>query len=670
MMLAACGGGASLGSGTTSTGGSSSGSSSGGSSSGTTVPKVTALAVTSNTPSILSDGSTTATITALVTDSNNNLVGGVPVTFSATSGGLAVTQGTTDSSGAATATLSTAGDPTVRQIVVTATVAGLAPKTVPVKVVSGSTGTTVQMGSPAGASFVAGAMGITSTNISAGGSTSLTVALQQSDGTLYNQSATVTFSSNCAAAGLATITSPITTSTGIASATYAAKGCSGSDSIMASATIGSNPLSATGSVTVAPASIGSIVYVSATPTIIALKGSGSTTRPESSTVVFQVLDQSSGPVTGASVSFSLNTAVGGISVSVGPVKSDVNGYVQTTVTAGTVATPVRVTATVLNTTPTISTESSQLSVSTGIPTQDEFSIAVTCPNVEAYNIDGVQVGVTVQLADRFSNPVADGTAVEFNTEGGHIQSQCQTTTTPTESGFCTATWISADPRPVIGSGNRKGRSTVLAYAIGEESFVDLNGNGAFDPGETWTDLPERFRDDNGNGVHDPGEFFYDFNNNGVYDGPDGLFNGVLCDDPAHCDPTKESTGIGVNAVIVMSGSTPDGISPTKGATLAAASIATGLQSYVFSIADANGNPMPAGTTVSATIAGTGLSIATPSSFIYPCTTEPLSYYFTVLVGSGAANGEVGQLTLNITTKGANGTGGVETYLQYSIPVKN
>jgi hypothetical protein len=529
------------------------------------------------------------------------------------------------------------------------------------------------MGSPAGAGFTASTIGISSTSLSAGGSASLTVALQQSDGTLYTQPASVTFNSNCVAQNLAKITSPVSTSTGVATATYVASGCNGKDLITATATVGTNSLSASGTVTVAAASIGSIVYKSATYTVISLKGSGTTAHPETSTVVFQVLDQSGGPSPGASVSFALNTTVGGISVTKGPVPSDANGIVQTTVQAGTVATPVRVTATVLNITPTISTQSNQLSVSTGVATQNAFSIAVTCHNVEAYNIDGVNVVVTARLADRFSNPVADGTAVQFNSEGGHILPQCTTTTTATESGVCTVNWTSADPRPVIGApsasfpGGRKGRSTLFAMAIGEESFVDANGNGAFDPGETFTDLAERYRDDNGNGAYNPGEFFYDFNNNGIRDPADNIFNGVLCNDPARCDASKTSTGIAASNLIIMSGSTPDGLipNPKSGPPLAAVSHLAGTATYGFVVADVNGNPMASGTTITASVSGKGFSMTPgfPSTYTYPCTTEPINYSFSITSDGSGAPAESLQLLLDIKS-----AGGVETFVSYSIPV--
>ncbi|GIX47661.1 MAG: hypothetical protein KatS3mg131_1872 [Candidatus Tectimicrobiota bacterium] len=87
------------------------------------VPASLELLVSS--PQMDSDGSETVTLTALVRDANNNFVAGVAVAFAADSGGITVVSGTTDASGAATAALSTAGDPSNRTITVTATAGGL-----------------------------------------------------------------------------------------------------------------------------------------------------------------------------------------------------------------------------------------------------------------------------------------------------------------------------------------------------------------------------------------------------------------------------------------------------------------------------------------------------------------------------------------------------------------
>jgi hypothetical protein len=96
-----------------------------------------------STPQIYTDGSATATITALVRDSNNNVMPGVAVNFVATAGALNNLQGTTDANGSATATLINAGDPTNRVITVTAT-AGASSATVSVNVV----GTTLNISGP------------------------------------------------------------------------------------------------------------------------------------------------------------------------------------------------------------------------------------------------------------------------------------------------------------------------------------------------------------------------------------------------------------------------------------------------------------------------------------------------------------------------------------------
>ena len=498
---------------------------------GGSTPVAAQLTVVSSATNIPIDGSGTATITAYTRDATNNLIANVPVTFSATSGGLSGVSAVSGADGTATATLGTAGDSTVRAITVTATTGTLTATTIVQVIPGGTTPLSVSMGSGTGASFQAGVLGISNAALSAGGSTTLQAVLMLSNQQLYTQSTSVSFSSPCQSQGLATITTPVITATGNASATYVATGCSGPDVITASATVGSTPLSANGTVTVAAGTIGSVIFVSANPANIALRGTGSSGHPEVSTVIFRVLDSSGGPRVGTTVNFSLNTTVGGISVSPLTAQSDANGNVQTVVQGGTVATTVRVTATVQGVTPVLSTQSNQLTITTGIPDQDSFSLAVQCPNVEAWSRDGVVVAVTARMSDRFNNPVPDGTAVTLQTEGGSIVSQCQTTGAV---GACAVNWTSSNPRPTASpvttpAGDvRAGRATVVATAIGEESFIDTNGNGSFDNGEAFADLPERFLDENENGVHDSFEPIYDFNNNSTYDPADGDFNGVLC----------------------------------------------------------------------------------------------------------------------------------------------
>lgn len=100
-------------------------------------PPVATVTLLTSSPTIPSDGLVPAEITAFVRNSSNQFMTGVPVTFSANSGGLQITKATTDDSGRATATLSSADDPTSRPITVTA-YAGSVSATVTVNV-GGST---------------------------------------------------------------------------------------------------------------------------------------------------------------------------------------------------------------------------------------------------------------------------------------------------------------------------------------------------------------------------------------------------------------------------------------------------------------------------------------------------------------------------------------------------
>jgi hypothetical protein len=579
----------------------------------------------------------------------------------------------------------------------------------------------LSLGSGTGSSFESGAIAVSTKSLSAGGSTSLQVSLVNQAGEPYTTATSITFNSPCVGQGLATITATgsnpasatISTSTGAATATYVATGCSGSDVITATATANSQSLTASATVTVAQAAIGSISFISATPTNITLKGVGSAGGSATSTLVFKVLDTSGGPRANASVTFALNTTVGGITIAPTSATTDANGEVQTIVSGGTVATTVRVTASTVAGSSTISTESNSLTVSTGIPTSNNISLAVgsskVCPNVEAWNIDNVTVPVLLSMTDRFSNPVPDGTTANFRTTLGGIEASCQTgpPTATSGSGQCTVTWTSKAPYTVNGNpqsttgnsntspaycptgsssslcnGTTNGRSPIFATAIGEESFVDANGNGIFDAGDTvafdstdadnnfssgkpkpWQDTSEPFLneweiyDSYGTPTFFSGEPFIDFNSNGERDGPDGFFNGPLCDGSL-CSTTQTSAAIGANNVIVLSGSTANlSILYTSSSTYQFDSGLT-LQIEIY---DDRLQQMPGGTTVVASLStGTTATITSPSSYTWPCTTAApyvnssgqiiAGKVFTYTIAPTTASPQVGgNLTITVTT---------------------
>ena len=537
---------------------------------------------------------------------------------------------------------------------------------------SGAT-TTFSMGNGSGSSFIHGVIGLSSKSLSAGGTASLSVTIVDQTGTLYTAApVTVTFNSPCIAKGLAVIAASapsiagsaadtIITASGNATATYTAKGCSPSDVITATALVNATGLLATGTVTVASATVGSIQFVSATPSTIGLKGTG---LNETSTVVFKVVDSTGGPRPGVAVSFALSTTVGGISLSPTPATSGADGTVQTVVSSGTAHTSVSVTATIAS--PALSTQSGALAVTTGLPASKAFSIATTgCPNVEAFNIDGIVVPIVVRLSDRYQNPAPDGTAVAFTTNGGQIGGTC---VTAGGTGSCSVNWTSSNPRPAPTDNPpslRLGRTTVLATAIGEESFTDANGNGFYDTGEAFADLGEPYRDDNENNAYGLGEYFLDFDQNQMRTPPSGVFKGITCTGNTPGSTCSTTTwAIGAQLRIIMSQGSPGQVVPANGTTLATLPKG-GTTTYSFLFQDANLNPLPSGTTITGAVIGTGLTANAPTSFTVPCTTDPTTYGFSI---SAAATATPGSLTITVTSPGGNGTGGLVTTLSYPIPV--
>jgi Invasin, domain 3/Bacterial Ig-like domain (group 1) len=429
-------------------------------------------------------------------------------------------------------------------------------------------------------------------------------------GSPVTTSMTVNFTSVCASSGKAVISSSATTLGGVATGSYRDNGCAGTDTVTATVP---GVASVSASLSVSAPNAGSIQYVSASPTLISLRGTGGTTTSQ---VVFKVVDGGGNPVSGKAVYFGLNTTLGGITLTPAitstptTVTSGGSGLVVANVNAGTFSTAVRVTATTCTTgfvtpltaTPTctgagtiLTTQSSQLIISTGIPAQDAFSLSATTHNIEGWAYDGVTTVITARVADHFHNPVPDGTAVYFTTEGGSIGTTSQSCTTV--NGSCQTTLTSQAPRPASAN-NGYGRVTVSATAVGEEAFIDLNSNGTVDGANEMidinghsTDIGYAYRDDNENGVYDPStEPYIDFNNSGSYTSSgevnmggsifgstfagaaqtptaplsyagapaqgDGWYHGVLCTvGAAICSPMK-SIDVRDSQVIIFSTSSP------------------------------------------------------------------------------------------------------------------
>ena len=605
-----------------------------------------------------------AVVRAIVRDASGVAVPNAVVTFTTNSqlASMVPASGTalTDATGTATIQLNAAS----------LTAAGAGTISAGSQVTSGGATTAVN-GSIA---YAVGAASVTITGftfgtnpLSAFGTTSVSVTVN-SNGSPVTTPTSVTFSSPCATSNKAVLTTSVLTGTGgVATASYRDNGCGGNDVVTASV---SGLATTSSALTVVVPTAGSIQFVSSTPTSITLKGTGGAGKQETSQVVFKVVDTGGNPLsTSQTVNFSLSTTVGGITFANGLTTSTATsdpttGQAVVTVQAGVVSTPVRVLASTTAGGVTLTTQSDQLTISTGIPSQPNFSVSPTKHNIEGWDLDGQTAVLTARLADHFGNPVPDGTAVNFITEGGSITSACTTT-----GGACTSTFTSQNLRPT------NGRVTVLAYAVGEEGFTDTDGDGLADkvPNElvdangVSTDMPEAFRDDNENGVRDAAETFIDFNNDGAYNAADGKFNGVLCNETAPgtssvgtCS-TQKTIHVFENVPMVFSGSdavitfynsamsaTINNI--TFGTCSAATAFTPPTTNVKIVVTDVNGNVMPAGTAVAfATTNGTITSAA--SSFTVPDSTA-------CLVGSTGcpANAQVtlGQdpLTYSINVKSA------------------
>jgi hypothetical protein len=168
------------------------------------------LTLSASVPQIPSaTGSSPATIKALIVDGSNNVVPGAVVNFQATSGALTVTQGTTDATGTAIATLSAGTSAQNRIITVTAS-SGSSSSTIQIAVI----GTTLTVSGPT--SLVQGSPGTYIATLTDSGGTGIVgqaIALTSSNGNTLapasvttGSQGTATFTLTATNAGTDTIT--------------------------------------------------------------------------------------------------------------------------------------------------------------------------------------------------------------------------------------------------------------------------------------------------------------------------------------------------------------------------------------------------------------------------------------------------------------------------------
>jgi hypothetical protein len=419
-----------------------------------------------------------AVVTATVESEGGAPIAGAVVQFS-TAGGLGAfssPSALTDSEGAATVTLVPASASTsgADSVVATANVSG--------SEISGQAGFQLAATDVGIASFESD---LGSGALSAYGQTTLTVTLSDAPaGTPVNLSV----ASTCVTKGKATLT-PATASTtnGTATFTYVDNGCGATEaSDTVQLTVIGGTVSQALAIDLTSPNASSIAFISASPERIYLKGSG---YDEVSQVTFEVRDDAGNPLPGQLVSLEPTTLAGGLTLdgtsSAITKTSDSNGKVAVRINSGTVPTPVRVKATLQDS--STSTVSSSLSIAVGLPSQLNFSLSQNTINIEGLDRDGTPNSYTTIVSDRLGNPVPAGTTINFVVEGGgQIGTAAQIVLGDDGLASATVSYESSENRPI------DGRITVLAYALGEESFLDLNGDNAFSAGEGFQDLGDVF----------------------------------------------------------------------------------------------------------------------------------------------------------------------------------
>jgi hypothetical protein len=372
-----------------------------------------------------------------------------------------------------------------------------------------------------------------------------------------------------------------------------------------------------------------------TRTQLGLRGSGFAQAVD---VVFAVLDANGGPAAdGTVVVFTLFGPNGGESITP-PLDYSSKGFVSATISTGTRPGPVQVEAQVSGT--AIAARAIPITIGSGLnPPGSHLSVAAQCLNMAGSVIFGIEDDIRIGLSDQFNNPIPVGSAVTLFTEGGVIPTQGIT-----EDGFATSgTLVSQAPIPA------NHRVTVLAVTTGEESFTDLNGNGRFDAGEPFVDLPpEVYLDANEDGAYQLGEFFLDQNNNGIYDGvANGLWDDqILISDwipivfsgrtRIAADPTTFDLPVGGSAEISLLVSDEVGAALVGGTKIALAGTNVNVSPSSISLSDSNAdtstgpvpgltqftitlsNPFPAGQQTITQPASVTITLTSPTSDSTKC----------------------------------------------------
>lgn len=331
--------------------------------------------------------------------------------------------------------------------------------------------------------------------------------------------------SECIRDGLAEIVGPITNENQI-SFSYTTFGCVGSDVV--TFTTPDFPSFSYSSEIIIEDRVSYISWVSTEPENIAIAGSGGVER---ATVTFQLNGIYGSAVAGQKVTFQIEGPVGGARLVETTGISDSNGFVRAFVLAG--STPNVVTVVAHHEESGAETPSGGLVVSTGLASANYFHLNVSQSGT-SWEVGGATATITAVASDRFGNPVANGTVINFvSMDTGIVDPFCTTS-----NGFCTATWKSDGRVPTAQNNNSEFVARIFATIKGTENFIDKNSNNIFDDGDEFVaavhDLGEPFLSLDNSGPYKEGDYFVDTNGNNQRDEGDNLWNGLNCQHSTLC----------------------------------------------------------------------------------------------------------------------------------------
>lgn len=511
---------------------------------------------------------------------------------------------------------------------------------------------------------------VSPSTITVGGTSVVTARVVDASGDPMPDGTTVNFSIDNDSLGSIVGSADVTGGAGSAQATFSANSTtSGIVNITASA----GSISQTGSLVIQSAAAGNIKYLSATPQIISLVGSGG----QETSVVSFLVEANGGPVIGSlEVEFTLNGPNGGEYI--GPtagvntiIVGTQNGVAATTLHSGTIPGTATIVATVVGT--NLRSSSGVIAIGGGVPSAGHFSLSSTILNLEGFAYDNIRSVVNVLIADRYGNfNVLEGTAVSFYSECGAIDRAVNLNAEGEGSvSFRTQT---PDPQAVepniydeayeaeyreklgVTFGEfipRDGLCSVIAVIDGEEEFTDSNGNGFYDVGEPFTDSNDDiFMDMNDDPVHDPGfeDLVVDKNGSGTFDGENGLWDSNKRISSKHHILYTGQPTVTIGQKSVPAG--PDGNEITSSDEITIGD--NDSETVFFSLHDVNYNPPIAGSTI--TVSCDVGKISGTTSYDFLDTAAPGAPIFSFVISDDDVdpliNAEIGTLTFSWEWKGA------------------